>query len=105
MCLFQYEVSRASDGDDILIINTRLIVIHTVFIDSKKSATSGINFISGGFKKSSKDEANEKEESADQNADDMDVDPLLQHQFGKPRAKPAKHRKGFRSADQTGSQG
>lgn len=71
-------------------------------IYSKKSATSGINFISGGFKKSAKDETGEKAE-ADENVDEANMDPLLQQQFGKPKQR--KQRKGYRSADKTGSQG
>lgn len=65
---------------------------------AKKSYSSGINFISGGLKKSAKDEAAEATASHEKREPEGDdVDPLLQSQFGRPRQR--KQRKGYRSAD------
>lgn len=58
--------------------------------------------MSGGIKKSAKDEAEQGSSKDKDNADD-DVDPLLQTQFGKPRQ--TKVRRGYRSAGGSNSQG
>lgn len=70
---------------------------------NKLSASAGINFISGGLKKSAEDHAKEVKSSAETAGDD--VDPLLQEQFGQPSRKPARQRRAYKAVDKTASQG
>ncbi|XP_067941589.1 tuftelin-interacting protein 11-like [Watersipora subatra] len=64
----------------------------------KKSYSAGINFISGGLKKSAEDEAAETSKNEEGKENEDDLDPLLQTQFGKPKS--AKQRRGYKFADQ-----